>query len=198
MPRRVVPICELAEPRLAGVVEQQVVGHDQVRVGRDPQRSLSIHAPWRSSSSSSVRTRGSITTPLPITHSLPGCRIPDGIRCSFHVCAVAHDRVPGVVAALEAHDGVGPLGEQVGDLALALVAPLGADDHDSGHVAPASLSVTGRIAIQCTWAPQAQALRTGNRLRRRAPARAARAAGLRRTAATGRRTSRPDARRCAR
>src|SRR5665811_1386087 len=34
----------------------------------------------RSSSSSSVSTFGSITTPLPITHSLPGCRMPDGIR----------------------------------------------------------------------------------------------------------------------
>ena len=38
-----------------------------------------------SSSSSSVSTFGSITTPLPITHSLPRCRIPDGIRWSFHV-----------------------------------------------------------------------------------------------------------------
>ena len=34
----------------------------------------------RSSSSSSVSTFGSITTPLPITHGLPGCRIPEGIR----------------------------------------------------------------------------------------------------------------------
>src|SRR5262249_34575607 len=40
----------------------------------------------RSSSSSSVRTFGSITTPLPITHSLPGCKMPDGIRCNFQVC----------------------------------------------------------------------------------------------------------------
>ena len=47
--------------------------------------------------------------------------------------AVADDRVAGVVAALEAHDDVGPLGEQVDDLALALVAPLGADDHDAWH-----------------------------------------------------------------
>ena len=41
---------------------------------------------------------------------------------------VADDRVAGVVAALVADDDVGPLGEQVGDLSLALVAPLGADD----------------------------------------------------------------------
>ena len=47
--------------------------------------------------------------------------------------ALAHDRVPGVVAALEADDRVGPLGEQVDDLPLALVAPLGAHDHDAWH-----------------------------------------------------------------
>jgi hypothetical protein len=45
----------------------------------------------------------------------------------------AHDRVPGVVAALKADDEVGPLGEQVGHLSLALVAPLGADYHGSRH-----------------------------------------------------------------
>ncbi len=38
----------------------------------------------RSASSSSISTFGSITTPLPITQRLPGYRIPDGIRCSFH------------------------------------------------------------------------------------------------------------------
>jgi hypothetical protein len=37
--------------------------------------------------------------------------------------------VAGVVAALEAHDRIGALGKQVGDLALALVAPLGANYH---------------------------------------------------------------------
>src|SRR5579884_1342622 len=47
-------------------------------------RSALVSTPRRrSSSSSSVSTRGSITTPLPITHGLPGCRIPEGIRCSF-------------------------------------------------------------------------------------------------------------------
>ena len=53
--------------------------------------------------------------------------------------AVAHDRVPGVVAALEADDRVGPLGEQVDDLALALIAPLGANDADAWH-SPKSLT----------------------------------------------------------
>src|SRR4051794_33434956 len=39
----------------------------------------------RRPSSSAVRTFGSITTPLPITHFLPGYRIPDGIRWNFQV-----------------------------------------------------------------------------------------------------------------
>src|SRR5262249_4355069 len=48
--------------------------------------------------------------------------------------AVADDqRVAGVVAALEADDDVGPLRQPVDDLALALVAPLGADHRDIGH-----------------------------------------------------------------
>ena len=41
-----------------------------------------------------------------------------------------HQRVAGVVAALEAHHDVGAAGEPVDDLALALVAPLGADHRD--------------------------------------------------------------------
>ena len=50
------------------------------------------------------------------------------------VClATADDRVAGVVSALEAHDRVRSLGEQIGDLPLSFVAPLGAYDDDSGH-----------------------------------------------------------------
>ncbi len=43
------------------------------------------------------------------------------------------DRVPGVRAALVAADDVALLGQQVDDLALAFVAPLGPDDHGRGH-----------------------------------------------------------------
>ena len=51
----------------------------------------------------------------------------------LELLAVADDRVAGVVTALEAHDRVGALGKQVGDLALALIAPLGAHYHHSWH-----------------------------------------------------------------
>jgi len=39
-------------------------------------------------------------------------------------------RVPGIVTALEAHHRVDAVGEHVDHLALALIAPLGADDDD--------------------------------------------------------------------
>src|SRR5262249_62076078 len=44
--------------------------------------------------------------------------------------AADHERVPGVVPALEAHHALRMVGEPVDDLALALVAPLGAYDYD--------------------------------------------------------------------
>ncbi len=47
--------------------------------------------------------------------------------------AVDHQRMAGIVAALEAHHHIGALRQPVDDLALAFVAPLGADDHDIGH-----------------------------------------------------------------
>ena len=47
--------------------------------------------------------------------------------------AVDHDGVPGVVAALVADDHLHLLGQEVGELALALITPLGPDDHGCGH-----------------------------------------------------------------
>ena len=45
-----------------------------------------------------------------------------------------HDGVAGVVAALVSDDGRDVLGQSVGRLPLALVAPLKADDHGGGHL----------------------------------------------------------------
>ncbi len=56
--------------------------------------------------------------------------------------------VAGVVPALEAHDAVRPLGEQVDDLALALVTPLGPDDdYVLSHVPHLPLG-SGRPTLQ--------------------------------------------------
>ena len=64
---------------------------------------------------------------------LPLVEDPGGDVVELERLAVADDRVARVRAALVAADEVGALGEQVDDLALALVAPLRADDHGGGH-----------------------------------------------------------------
>ena len=47
--------------------------------------------------------------------------------------AVDHQRMAGVMTALEADDDVGADRQPVDDLTFAFVAPLGADHHDIGH-----------------------------------------------------------------
>ena len=59
------------------------------------------------------------------------------------------DGVPGVGAPLIAHDQIGPLGEDVDELSLPLVAPLGTHHHDavrlrSEHSAPIKTPRAGR------------------------------------------------------
>ncbi|MNT65589.1 hypothetical protein D3C72_2035830 [compost metagenome] len=44
--------------------------------------------------------------------------------------AIDHQGMTGIVATLVAHDSCSLFGEQVDDLALALIAPLGAQDYD--------------------------------------------------------------------
>ena len=48
--------------------------------------------------------------------------------------AIANQRVTSVVPALKAHHGVGPFGQQIHDLALTLVPPLGTEyNHVAAH-----------------------------------------------------------------
>ena len=74
-----------------------------------------------------------MTTPLPMTGVTPGVRIPDGSRCRAYFSSPDDDRVAGVVAAVELHDEVDLLAEQVGRFALALIAPLGAEQRNRRH-----------------------------------------------------------------
>ena len=55
---------------------------------------------------------------------------PDGHQLQRRLAALDDQRVAGVVAALEAHHALRVVGQPVDDLALAFVAPLGADDDD--------------------------------------------------------------------
>jgi len=64
---------------------------------------------------------------------LAGVEDPRRDQVQLELLAAPNDRVAGVVAALKANDHVRLLGEQVGDLSLPLVTPLGADNDDSRH-----------------------------------------------------------------
>ena len=63
--------------------------------------------------------------------------------------AVDDERVPGIVAALEADDDVGALRQPVDDLSLALVAPLRADDHHIRHVRTSFLHQSSARSDAC-------------------------------------------------
>ena len=126
MPRSVVPI--LRAPRSSSESASSARWCGRIRCARSESSRLSpISTPSAASSSISFSSAtGSTTTPLPITHRIPGCRIPEGTRCSTKLLAAHDDRVAGVVAAVVAGDDLDPRRQEVDDLALAFVAPLGA------------------------------------------------------------------------
>ena len=124
---------EVAELPLARAVEGDVPGHDQVRVageedeaGRDVAAALEVvelvdHDARVDDAAGADRRR--------LARDDARRDLPDLVRL-----AVDDDRVPCVRPTLVAADEVGVLGEQVDDLALALVAPLRTNDHGGRHV----------------------------------------------------------------
>ena len=64
---------------------------------------------------------------------LPGAHDAGRKQREFVGLAVDHQRMAGVMAALKAHDDIGPDRQPVDDLAFSLVAPLGADNDNIGH-----------------------------------------------------------------
>ena len=124
---------ELAELLLVGAVEEQVVRHDQVGVAADAQ----VVAADAARAQGVELAEQDVRVDHHAVADDAGLGLVEDARrdeVQLELLAVAHDRVAGVVAALEARDHVGLLGQQVGDLAFALVAPLGADHHGTGHV----------------------------------------------------------------
>ena len=68
-----------------------------------------------------------------MTESLPGRTMPEGSKSELIGLVADDERMAGIVAALEADDDVRLEREPIDDLALALVAPLGADHHHIRH-----------------------------------------------------------------
>ena len=126
------PDLELAELRLAGGVEEHVVGHDQVRVRGDPQRADVDPAAAEPVELLDQHVRVDDDA-VADRAGEPRMEDPRRDQVELELLAVADDRVAGVVAALKADHERCPLGEQVDDLALSLVAPLGPDDHCARH-----------------------------------------------------------------
>ena len=103
---------------------------------------------------------------MPLGHQLQGVAL-----------AADDDGVAGVVATLVAHDVAVLLGEQVDDLGLALVTPLGPDDDGDGHIGadgtrtvPDTGTVCadgGRDARACAWSDMDEPAR-GRAVRARA------------------------------
>src|SRR5262249_16641504 len=71
----------------------------------------------------------------PVADHRRDVRVEHATRYELQRVHVAADRdgVAGVVTRVVPDDEIALLGEIVGELALALVTPVGADDHRSGH-----------------------------------------------------------------
>ena len=123
----------LAFERLALRVQLAVIGKHQVRGFAEEQVAVDLDPELAQPSISSTRLTGSTTTPLPMTHILFLRRMPGRDQVQDVFLPFDEDRVPGVVAALRAHDDVRLLGQHVDDFAFAFIAPLGADQNRIGH-----------------------------------------------------------------
>jgi hypothetical protein len=125
------PDLQLPEPPLAALVDGDVPRHDQVRLARD------AHAVGRDSARLELVELSH--EDLGVDHAaraedaLLAVQDPGGHVVELVLLAARDDRVARIRAALVAADEVRVLGEQVDDLALALVAPLRPDDDGRGH-----------------------------------------------------------------
>ena len=131
MPRRVVPIWSFPSRRSLAWSSATCHGMTMCAFRRQA-HDVDGDAPAARSSSSSMKTAGSTTQPEPM-HALLAPENPRGHVLELVRLAVGDDRVAGVGPALVAADDVRVAGEQVDDLALALVSPLRADDYRRGH-----------------------------------------------------------------
>ena len=125
-----------AEEPLGHLVEGAVVLGDHVRVGAD-HAAGEVSTPRASRPSISSNRTAQVDDDA-VADDRRAARGEDaaGQQVQGVLLVADDDRVAGVVAAVELHDVVDAAAEEVGRLAFALVAPLGADDHDRGHPPP--------------------------------------------------------------
>ena len=121
-----------AEAGLVRPVEGDVVRHDHVRAAADPD-AADVDAARREHVE--LVDQGDRVDHDAVADDRGDVRVEHARRrqAELEDLVAADDRVAGVVAALVAHDHRDLLGEEVGRLALALVAPLQPDDHGGRH-----------------------------------------------------------------
>ena len=121
------------QPRLVRLVEGHVVRHDHVRAAADPDAVGADAARRRACRTRAIRVDR--VDDDAVADQRRDVRVQHARRRQLELedLVAAHDGVAGVVAALVAHDHRRLLGQEVGRLALALVAPLQPDDHGGRH-----------------------------------------------------------------
>ena len=104
----------------------------------------------------------------PVAHHVQDAFVQDAGRDEVEDegLAVGLDGVAGVVAAVVARHYLHLVGEEVDDLAFAFVAPLGADDHDVGHVRSGRCDGDFGRLRRGSWAPRVSEDSTGEAWRR--------------------------------
>src|SRR5262249_21009676 len=147
---------------LAQRIDQLVVRQDDV--GAEPDEQLAVRE-----QAARLTLRELLEQRLRVDHhpvaehaALAGVAYARRHEVGHQLLAADHQRVAGVGAATVANDDLGTLGEQVDDLALAFIAPLGADDDHDRHQS----SRSDEIAV--TTSPRASSASTTRW--RRAPA----------------------------
>ena len=131
MPRPVVPMALAPRAASRALSSATCEGRISGQFGEMRRRANTSHAGCSISVCASRNSASSdSTTPLPMRQSTFWCRIPEGISDSTVFLPPMTSVWPALCPPWKRATARGALGEQVDDLALALVAPLGADDDD--------------------------------------------------------------------
>ena len=134
MPREVVPMETRPGAAFRHFLHHAMGRKEHVRAVADEEVARLPSTPAASSISISLSSAaGSITRPLPMTACLPGPQNAARNQLQDELLVADEDGVAGVVAALVARHDVEAFGEEIDDLPLALVAPLGAQDDYVSH-----------------------------------------------------------------
>ncbi len=131
-------------PLLGHGLDRAVVGQDEMRSGADAEAGTNVEAE-RFEPAHLVAQRGEVHDHAVADEAArAGVHDPRRHQVEHDGLVAAHDAVSRVRTALIAGDDVGLGGERVDDLALAFIAPLGADHDGTGHVRTSVTRTRGR------------------------------------------------------